>query len=171
VNFDASNGEFVIHSGLEEKALASAERERCETSGPFCAGGAGGELPSVDVGNNGHIRSAGAGARPLRKSRRRPDIDMKYQVIQRQRMINGHRGPILEIELFTDEDAARERAGALRDSNPEHIVSLRRIGCVISDAAQVAEWHHRVLVPSATGSSTLRGSRLTRNRAGPFGDK
>ena len=54
---------------------------------------------------------------------------MKYQVIQRQRTINGHRGPILEIELFTDEPAARDRAGFLRDSIPEHIVSLRRIGC------------------------------------------
>jgi hypothetical protein len=56
---------------------------------------------------------------------------MKYQVIQRQRTINGHRGPILEIELFTDEPAARDRASFLRDSIPEHIVSLRRVGCVI----------------------------------------
>jgi hypothetical protein len=72
---------------------------------------------------------------------------MKYQVIQRQRTINGHRGPILEIELFTDAPAARERADVLRDSNPEHIVSLRRVGCVIPDTAQIAEWHHRVLVP------------------------
>jgi hypothetical protein len=66
-----------------------------------------------------------------------PDIDMKYQVIQRQRTINGHRGPILEIELFTDEPAARDRAGVLRDSNHEHIVSLRRVGCVIPDTAEV----------------------------------
>jgi len=63
---------------------------------------------------------------------------MKYQVIQRQRTINGHRGPILEIELFTDEPAARDRASFLRDSNPEHIVSLRRVGCLILDIARQA---------------------------------
>jgi len=62
---------------------------------------------------------------------------MKYQVIQRQRNINGHRGPILEIELFTDEPAARDRAGVLRDSNHEHIVSLRRVDRVVSDTAEV----------------------------------
>jgi hypothetical protein len=65
------------------------------------------------------------------------DIEMKYQVIQRQRTINGHRGPILEIELFTDEPAARDRAGILRDSNPEHVVSLRRVGCLIPDTARL----------------------------------
>jgi hypothetical protein len=62
---------------------------------------------------------------------------MKYQVIQRLRTINGHRGPILKIELFTDEPVARDRAGFLRDSNPEHISSLRRVGCVIPDTAEV----------------------------------
>ena len=61
------------------------------------------------------------------------DIDMKYQVIQRQRTINGHRGPILEIELFVDEPAARHRAGVLRDSNLEHIVSLRRVDRIVPD--------------------------------------
>jgi hypothetical protein len=61
---------------------------------------------------------------------------MKYQVIQRQRTINGHRGLILEIELFTDEPAARDRAGVLRDSNPEHIVSLRRVVSFIPETAR-----------------------------------
>lgn len=83
-------------------------------------------MPSVDVGNNGHIRAAGAGSRHYASRADFADIDMKYQVIQRQRTINGHRGPILEIELFTGEPAARDRAGVLRDSNPEYIVSLRR---------------------------------------------
>ena len=62
---------------------------------------------------------------------------MKYHVIQRQRTINGHRGPILEIELFADEPAARDRAGVLRDANPEHIVSVRRVGCMIPDTREV----------------------------------
>jgi len=63
---------------------------------------------------------------------------MKYHVIQRQSTTNGHRGPILEIELFTDEPAARDRASFLRDSNPEHIVTLRRVGCLILDIARQA---------------------------------
>jgi hypothetical protein len=63
---------------------------------------------------------------------------MKYQVIQRQRTINGHRGPILEIALFTDEPAARDRADVLRNSNPEHIVSLRRVGRIIPETTQNA---------------------------------
>jgi hypothetical protein len=67
---------------------------------------------------------------------------MKYQVIQRQRMINGHRGPILEIELFTDEPVARDRAGFLRDSNPQNIVSLRRVGCLIPDTARSSAVKH-----------------------------
>ena len=44
---------------------------------------------------------------------------------------------ILEIELFVDEPAARHRAGVLRDSNHEHIVSLRRVGCVLPETAEV----------------------------------
>jgi hypothetical protein len=94
-------------------------------------------LPGVVVGNNGYIRAAGPAHDHC--ASRADDIDMKYEVIQRQRTIDGHRGPILEIELFTDALAARERAGVLRDSNPEHIVSVRRVGCVIPDTAQIAE--------------------------------
>jgi hypothetical protein len=71
---------------------------------------------------------------------------MKYQVIQRLRTINGHRGPILEIELFIDESVARDRAGALRDSNPQNIVSLRRVGCVIPDTARSSAMNTRLVM-------------------------
>jgi len=46
-------------------------------------------------------------------------------------------GQFSKSRLFTDEPAARDRAGVLRDSNHEHIVSLRRVGCVIPDTAEV----------------------------------